>query len=931
MKFRRNSSNKEASASTPERPKTQSSSASYSVLDGKSIGIDNHNNNSSNNYSNSNSKDYTVVYRMGGDLTPLISQSPSIDRADYLPQTDADDADDVHRIVSAVKQGLRRSKKSKKKALGSPTSPPPPQQQQQQQRSPARISPIPPPPEPTKRLAAISEPIYQSSSRAESHVQSQLQLQLQSKSSAEAQQQQQQEQQHRATIARDRNDSQNSEAAIKGAAPAVVTPRSHNFRKQSPRNDSSGTNNGTQRSRQQSSRTETDSRAARKTKSSPARLPEDSEDDDLFSEASDAEAKTKTKTKTRQKQTQQQQQQQQQQHWSREEDAGIHGFFHRMMFDESVMSASVEDGYNYIDDVSYSGSESTSSEDQTASSSSTYESGRQRRRRSSRRDPRKHRLGDPPSRRTRKHRDRNPDRDSDRRKHRETPGREALAAAKKHHHPSNARSRGDFLVDPDHSPGTKPGELHRINSSTEEDEDDIFSDNSDDYDDDDDEFVARRDAAASLASKAGLEVVAQLLAGATTEIVLDAGSIASCPMTLQQARKVARPIAEALAKTKTLLTLILRGPWNNSAKNSTSRNRSTLHDSIFKARNTVLQQILKEGLKRNTSVTTLVIRSNKSLDRYAGSIFGDLFRTHSKLARLELQNCSWGNVQHSSGWNCLLLGLQHSKSIKSISLEGTGLSASDLDGISLTIKYLELVSVRLVGVNLHTIDDPESLVLFFRTVQETTSIRELELSRNLLGGGGHPLRLLCKSLSGDSVELYRDRNRNQLTSSEMMNAEDPDEDDEIQHHIEKLTLVDCGISRTSDVKMLTRALTTDDLRDNPIALSVLEVSGNQFGNAGAKVALDWVSAHPNIKTLGMLSCNVGAKYLKIIKDQLRYNNSFLQTIGLSSDFSLAILDSVSTMEHVFGGNRSGNAAVTSTSTAGLNHSSANAATTSSAA
>eukprot|EP00536_Pseudo-nitzschia_multiseries_P003509 jgi/Psemu1/302011/fgenesh1_kg.55_\ len=120
--------------------------------------------------------------------------------------------------------------------------------------------------------------------------------------------------------------------------------------------------------------------------------------------------------------------------------------------------------------------------------------------------------------------------------------------------------------------------------------------------------------------------------------------------------------------------------------------------------------------------------------------------------------------------------------------------------------------------------------------------------------------------------------------------------------------------------MLTRALTTPEYpRDNPIVLSAMEVSGNQFGSAGAKVLQDWIKDHPNVKSLGMLSCNVGAKYLKIIKDQLRYNNSFLQTIGLSSDFSLAILDSVSTMENVFG-NRNGGAASSAptTSTAGLN-------------
>jgi len=154
-----------------------------------------------------------------------------------------------------------------------------------------------------------------------------------------------------------------------------------------------------------------------------------------------------------------------------------------------------------------------------------------------------------------------------------------------------------------------------------------------------------------------------------------------------------------------------------------------------------------------------------------------------------------------------------------------------------------------------------------------------------------------------------------------------------QHpHIERLTLVDCGITRTSCVKTLTNALSEQPQSQQkssmiPKVLTTLDVSRNKFGDGGAKLLQKLTETNPKITSLGMVGCNVNnATYLKTMADRLRYNNSFLQKMGFSSNVSLAILDSVSTMEHVFGSG-SGSGSTSKTTTAATLSSSTTTTTT----
>mmetsp|Transcript_5095 Transcript_5095/g.11323 ORF Transcript_5095/g.11323 Transcript_5095/m.11323 type:complete len:1103 (+) Transcript_5095:167-3475(+) len=750
------------------------------------------------------------------------------------------------------------------------------------------------------------------------------------------------------------------------------------------------------------------------------------------------------------------------QHWSRAQNAGIHGFLHRMMFDESAESASVIENYNNYtdededDDESYGSSDSNSNtntggessgDGTSVSSSSSYSRDseakgnhrgrgdrirdrdrdhhgldpREKRRRQRRREKQNQKQNSGETRRTKsrgktkgrdKRKTKNKSKDTKEASRRNTNnddsgtvdsfeesflGTSAMVSLELEdtfdnsfltghgssfvmdNNAFNNNNANDTSNDTSNFTYTSTGTFGNTTATSINPSHNTSMTSNSNYSAGSSFFDVRDKDVANAnanATKAGLEVVAQLLSLDTNknanhpEIILDAAAIASAPMTLQQARKVATPIAEALAKSTLLKKIQFGGPWNSHNYTNTANGHNAnaaLNANTLAARKEILLVLFNDGLRHNTSVHTIVLRDNPCFDQYAGSVFGNMLRVQGRIRRLEVLNCRFSATSRSSrststltsswssGWNCLLMGLQHSRSVKALSLENiAGFSCNDLNGISLTVKYLELESVRLVGVNLlhqhqqqqtnnsnnddHERERRESLAVFFKALQDAQSVKELDLSRNLLGGGGHSLYLLSRCLSGERVEPYGGNTTTANATSNGTNAANtnttttttlllpiaatttPSPPSKL--HIERLSLVDCGITRASDIKMLTRALGGDSKssggssctattagaggnKSGATTTSSLDLSGNQFGNAGAKVLLEWIKAHPGTKKLGMLSCNVGTKYLKSVSDQLRYNNSFLQTIGLSSNVSLAILDSVSTMEHVFGGVGSG--------------------------
>jgi outer membrane biosynthesis protein TonB/Ran GTPase-activating protein (RanGAP) involved in mRNA processing and transport len=428
---------------------------------------------------------------------------------------------------------------------------------------------------------------------------------------------------------------------------------------------------------------------------------------------------------------------------------------------------------------------------------------------------------------------------------------------------------GDSFETPD-----KSGSSSFENASSKEpiDDDDAEIDDGEDGDREILQHHSRGGSSSGASTPQGLDIVAKLFEGAR-EIALDTSSITSSGKTT--AVEVARHVADALSQTTALQKLSFCGAW----KGQTSKER-------------VVLEILFDGLLENTSVHTLELRDNHCFDRYAGYAFGTLLKTHAtgRLQKLEILRCKFVG----SGWNSLLLGLQHSSSLKKLSVEScNNLSSDDIDGITSTIQYLNLECLRLCKVGLHAMH-MDNVSFLLRAIQKTKTLRVLDLSKNNLGGVPRAILLLSRCLSGDAVGI-----------------EKGDEDDNLpinySHHIEKLILVDCGISEKSAMRTLVKALDSTlaklDANNNehPLVLTSLDLSKNKFGNGGAKIVKKLLENNPGITSLGMVGCDVSASHLKTVADQLRYNNSFLKNLGLSSGVSLAILDSVSAVEKVFAG------------------------------
>ena len=378
----------------------------------------------------------------------------------------------------------------------------------------------------------------------------------------------------------------------------------------------------------------------------------------------------------------------------------------------------------------------------------------------------------------------------------------------------------------------------------------------------------------------GLDIVGNLLAGAT-EISLDAHSIMNSGSRGTSAQTIARHVSEALSQTSNLQKVSFCGPWKGQSN---------------KAR--LVLEILFDGLLTNTSVHTFVLKDNHCLDRYAGYAFGTFLKAHNSnggsMQKLEIVHCNF----LGSGWSSLFLGLQHSPSIKRLSVvDCENLSSDDFDCITSTIHYLSLEHLKLCNINLHK-SNIENLSFLFRAMQQTKTLKEVDLSRNNLGGTPRAILLLSRCLSGDPVWIEAGGSK----ESETLPFN-------YHHHIEKLTLVDCGIADKASVRTLSKAmdstLTKLDANNNEhkLVLHSVDLGKNNFGNNGAKILKKLLENNASITTLGMVGCGVSTKNLKTIADQLRYNNSFLQKLGLSSGVSLAILDSMSAVESVFSGRK----------------------------
>ena len=415
---------------------------------------------------------------------------------------------------------------------------------------------------------------------------------------------------------------------------------------------------------------------------------------------------------------------------------------------------------------------------------------------------------------------------------------------------------------------------------------------------------------ATFMSNPALDLVARLVSNDTslTEISIDEASITSNlhsnnnspAVNVRAAWKVAQHIADALQKTTYLKKLTLVGSWSTSAgcvppeSASMGKECKENDDASCVSRSTrggpqllgglVLDTILA-GLEKNTSIKTLVLQNNHRMDRHTAHVFGTAIARHSRIKRLTFTQSHFVG----SGLTLLLLGIQHSKTIKSLQIQHCNLgdpTPDALDSVAASLSLMNLTSLQLQDTNIH---DPPSLAFLLDNVQRTTSLEELDLSHNYLGAEG--IALLAQCLAGEHVAVgsggSKDKDRRKKGKQPRQQITPPKT---IKSHIKTLTLVDCGITRSASVKLLANALYDDTF------LTSINISHNAFGDNGARRWRSLLEHNHSITTLQLVGCGVGAAKLHDLANKLRYNNSFLKNLGFTSDVSLAILDGVTVME-----------------------------------
>ena len=430
-------------------------------------------------------------------------------------------------------------------------------------------------------------------------------------------------------------------------------------------------------------------------------------------------------------------------------------------------------------------------------------------------------------------------------------------------------------------------------------------------------------------------------------------------------------LSEALRHTTSLKKVTFRGTWssvvagasNHLTNDDATNNRTTIEAKIVSSseqqlRDGTVLQLLLDGVQRNTSITTIIIENNTHIDRTVGCNFGTVLKNKKKkggVQRLEILNCHF----YRSGLQMLMSGVQHCTSLQQLSIQQCpNLSRTEIETIGITISNsTQLQSLQLRNLFVHPLtptnlvtssssftalmDDEEEgdedslnldvFAFLFWNIQQSRTLLELDLSYNpLLGRTPELITFLSQCLAGTAIGMRR----NDLNYADTRT----NHHHYSYHHIQQLKLIDCEITRSSDVKQITKALSLKN--NNTINNSIehtqnrqqkqqqvirdIDLSGNTFGYAGAKHCHKLLLNNTNILSFEMVGCccntttnndtyddsnkkssesksKKSKRILQTITDQLRHNNSFLQKAGcfcIPSDISLAILDSFSAMEHM---------------------------------
>ncbi|KAG7341436.1 leucine rich repeat LRR-containing protein [Nitzschia inconspicua] len=262
---------------------------------------------------------------------------------------------------------------------------------------------------------------------------------------------------------------------------------------------------------------------------------------------------------------------------------------------------------------------------------------------------------------------------------------------------------------------------------------------------------------------------------------------------------------------------------------------------------------LLNALEFNDTIANLSLR-NVSICRNVATSLATFFSKTPTLIKFQLRQCPF----MESGLAILFLGLQHCRTLSNLSVDGCNLGGSAADLIAATVPLLEISSLQLQQANLSL----QALEFLLQNIERAgKSVKYLDLSRNDIVGTKQGIQLLVEAL--DSIK--------------------------VQH----LVLQDCGLKRSA-IKMLCQ----DALGHHPTVTHIDLSHNRDLDDRAARYLIKLLESNPKLVELNVQGCTRIPKAMNVeLADKLRYNNSFFKTIGLSSDVSLAIMDSM----QLFGG------------------------------
>ena len=419
--------------------------------------------------------------------------------------------------------------------------------------------------------------------------------------------------------------------------------------------------------------------------------------------------------------------------------------------------------------------------------------------------------------------------------------------------------------------------------------DDEQSEGDDAQSEGDDEQSEEDDSVAhALTRHPAMDLVAKLVSNDTSlvDLTIDAATVVAYGGknhdTSSTNVEVAWNIAQALQSTSYLTKLTLQGSWRFVIANHGN------HYSIL--------DVLLPGIIHNTSIKDLVLDQNPQFDRHTAVRFGRAIAHNNRIKRLTISQCQFTDAvgtdvghedSHNSGSGLALLcmGLQHSKTLTGISLCHVDLGTTSKFGSDIVASCVSLLQLSHLCLSDTNLTRPSHLSFLLDQVQASSRLVHLDLSHNYLGPKGIEVVARCFAASqGNNGESIKDQPNNNSAFSAALGKPKPG--------LQSLALENCGLVQAVTIKTLARALTQISS-----TLTSLNLSQNAFGDKGARRLQDFLEHHNTaIVSLQLVGCGVSSPKLNDISNQLRYNNSFLKSMGFSNDITLGILDSVKAVE-----------------------------------